>query len=1375
MALSRRFLSAAVVALLGFMTPFASALDVTIDTFDSYLLGDIDTVGSPPWTAEVTGMGEVRNDGGDQYLSFGDNGGGDWRHLYRSTGVPLDTTGNLEFRIYIEAEAVDHAFGLTDSSDTIDFYSDYGPYVRVTDDTAGTTGVVSLDARDGGAFVDDIATLNLDQWYDIRLEIDTAGGDAAMGGSNVYVDDALVFSSSDFRRPFGASLDNFLLMGGNGSGLDVRVDDIRLTGLPDLVAILWDENGSGNWSVATNWLNDVAPVAGDEVSFGGVLTGENAPATISLDVPATINKATFTNVNQYLIAGPNALTLTGLSEISSVVGAHEISAVISGSSGLNKTGNGDIILSGNNNYTGGTNIQAGGLGLVAPGSIPGNVTADAGATLFFQGDGLGGGYDGAFTNAVSGTGGITLRDTLTTETVTLSTAQSYSGATTIAGGTLEISGSGTLGSSDGTAASHTLITGNAATGKLALAGGVNLNNEVLTLGAREGGGIDAVHLTSAGNNSWGGNIKGDLGGTQYNLESTSGTLTLGGTISAPDTASRNIVFSGAGNTNVTGRIVDSVTDANGNPDAIEPVNESSNVNVVKRGTGTLTISTGTDLNDDYWEGTTTVEEGTLEVISDGANNGELRSSVAVRAGATFDIDSFGTYNLLPIAPFEIGLSGGGTVQANTLGIFESSTITPGDDGVGTLTVNGSVSLTYFDADEAVVPNSGSLNFELGDDSSTVGGAENDLIDVNGSLTVNAPGGSQFPVNVTLVDNALDSGTYTLIDANSLSGSATGANFTTSLFTAAGVPVGETRQSPSINLNSGTGNVELQVTNSAANLTWSGGGANAWSKGSGSPTNWTNGGPDRFFDLDSVTFDASSANQTVEVATEVIPRAVTVTGSGADYSFSGSSINAASVTVSNNAVASFNNTVSGNVSVQSTGTLGGAGTLQDNVAVASGGRLRVGSDGLVNAVSSGSVTLLEDFEGYTVGSYNGGSDAFVANSGPWESNVGGTGLVSIEEEAPGGNKYLAHGWASGFRGANRAVTPIADGSTGTFYFQIRTEDETPDASYGLSDEPTGLLNAFGAFEVQVALTTNATEGIQLGARNGGAFETSLVTGLSVDTWYDIWVVVDNDTDTYDVYYGTSGDPNGIASAIKIADDFSFRNGAATNDLVSFLTLSNNHEDNNANVDNIYSGSLTAMGGPEFMTIEGDLDLAAGSILSFDIGQSGLNDSLDIGGNLSVADGTILEVLLDGDVSAASLAAGDSWDLLDFDVAGVMGTWDANDFVLPAGLASGLSWDTSALLTSGVLSIISDRDADFDGNGLVNGVDFLIWQRNSGSAGTLATGDANNDGVVNAADLAIWRDQYGTAALEASVASVPEPTSLLLATMAGLAVTSLRRRK
>lgn len=77
------------------------------------------------------------------------------------------------------------------------------------------------------------------------------------------------------------------------------------------------------------------------------------------------------------------------------------------------------------------------------------------------------------------------------------------------------------------------------------------------------------------------------------------------------------------------------------------------------------------------------------------------------------------------------------------------------------------------------------------------------------------------------------------------------------------------------------------------------------------------------------------------------------------------------------------------------------------------------------------------------------------------------------------------------------------------------------------------------------------------------------------------------------------------------------------------------------------------------------------------------------------------------------------------------------------------------------VIQIGDADFDDNGRVDGIDFLVLQRGLGVGSTHAEGDANFDGVVDGADLAAWEAQYGTNVnLLSSISSVPEPGSAVL---------------
>ncbi|HKK17657.1 MAG TPA: hypothetical protein VJ952_03165 [Opitutales bacterium] len=212
------------------------------------------------------------------------------------------------------------------------------------------------------------------------------------------------------------------------------------------------------------------------------------------------------------------------------------------------------------------------------------------------------------------------------------------------------------------------------------------------------------------------------------------------------------------------------------------------------------------------------------------------------------------------------------------------------------------------------------------------------------------------------------------------------------------------------------------------------------------------------------------------------------------------------------------------------------------------------------------TLLDDFESYTTGSTSS-SDAFVAQDGPWTGWAGGdpTGSSLITVDESGGNKFLQYGWQGGQRGAYRSLTaPISNTASGTYYFQIWSSNDSGNASYGLSDS-SSPNSGFDSFNVQISFVGLGSS-LKLVGRDG-ASDVDLATGLSEDTWYDIWLDVDNVNDTFDVYYGTTGDPGTMGTLV--GSDLAFRS-STTNSLVTFAALDDGSNGSNTQeqLDNIY---------------------------------------------------------------------------------------------------------------------------------------------------------------------------------------------------------------
>jgi hypothetical protein len=228
-------------------------------------------------------------------------------------------------------------------------------------------------------------------------------------------------------------------------------------------------------------------------------------------------------------------------------------------------------------------------------------------------------------------------------------------------------------------------------------------------------------------------------------------------------------------------------------------------------------------------------------------------------------------------------------------------------------------------------------------------------------------------------------------------------------------------------------------------------------------------------------------------------------------------------------------------------------------------------------ASATFVLFDDFQSYTTGNFNAGGSTAQA---VWKIRQGdatvipNSGLVEVRND--GTTQHLGFGWGGGQRGVYRPAPPIVEGDIATYYFRVRSQDATPDVSYGLSDQalPTNASpQGFGDFEVQIALVDDGDTGnnlFRMVGRNGGVLQ-ELATGLSPNTWYDIWAVVNNATDTYNVYFGTTGDPNQLGALVGTG--LGFRNGPATNDLITFMTLTGNGgtADRQAHLNNIYFNS------------------------------------------------------------------------------------------------------------------------------------------------------------------------------------------------------------
>ena len=333
-----------------------------------------------------------------------------------------------------------------------------------------------------------------------------------------------------------------------------------------------------------------------------------------------------------------------------------------GARSLTKAGAGTLTINGSAIHTGATTINAGTLEIGSAGWLGGGIYSGAIAnngSFIYSGT-----NNQTLSGVISGTGALTQN---ASSTLTLSNANTYTGATTINTGTLTVSGGSAI----------------ADAGAVSIASGAVFNlGASETIGSIAGAGnvtLGANTLTTGSNNS-NTTLSGVISGASGALtKSGTGTLTLSGnnTYTGATTISAGTLQIGAGGT--SGTISSSSGISNNGTLAINR-SDALTVSTVISGTGGLTKNGAGTLaltGNNTYTGATTVNAGTLQAAATGALANT--SQVVLNEGGSFLVTAANAVN----DSAAINLNGGRIAVSGNF-----------DETVGLLTLSANSTLDF---------------------------------------------------------------------------------------------------------------------------------------------------------------------------------------------------------------------------------------------------------------------------------------------------------------------------------------------------------------------------------------------------------------------------------------------------------------------------------------------------------------------------------------------------------------------------------------------------------------------------------------------------------------------------------------------------------
>ena len=169
----------------------------------------------------------------------------------------------------------------------------------------------------------------------------------------------------------------------------------------------------------------------------------------------------------------------------------------------------------------------------------------------------------------------------------------------------------------------------------------------------------------------------------------------------------------------------------------------------------------------------------------------------------------------------------------------------------------------------------------------------------------------------------------------------------------------------------------------------------------------------------------------------------------------------------------------------------------------------------------------------------------------------------------------------------------------------------------------------------------------------------------------------------------------------------------------------------------AGNLSPGNSAGTLSITGNAAFTSSSSLAIELGGNAVGstyDHVNVSGQLAIA-GNLNVVLING----FTPLLGNSFDL--FDSASPTGTFANVTF--PA--IDNLQWDTTMLYVDGTVKLISALPGDFNGNGMVDGADFVDWRKAGRRKSSTTRGVANFGETIASGSLVN--------------SQIPEPDSIL----------------